>query len=331
MNSPPQSERSSPGQLESMDSRICDIQPGGGVVIQLEKLWGVVRRGWLKRFRPRYVERMRSLRHGDPTGVPHEVLDPRDLKLYRNQTDCHWLPEDDPFLWRERLPFVRVGLAELIVFSLLFWTPAVILVAVAMWSPWSLAVRVGAGVFATAFALLGVEMAWFFRNPRRHIPDGVGAIVSPADGTISRVERGEHTYVGGAAWEISIFLSVFNVHINRVPESTRVIGIEYQPGKCLNALRAESERENEQLTVRLEQSEPPYRRLIVRQITGAIARRIVCWVKPGDHLRRGEQFGMIKLGSRTVLVIPHTERLRILVKVGDKVQAGTSFIAQYDD
>jgi phosphatidylserine decarboxylase len=129
---------------------------------------------------------------------------------------------------------------------------------------------------------------------------------------------------------IGIFLSVFNVHINRVPVAARVIGLSYRKGKFLNALRPESARENEQLAVRIEENQAPYRRMIVRQITGAIARRIVCWVKPGDELAAGEQFGMIKLGSRTELVLPREEGLQILVRLGDKVQAGSRPLARYN-
>ncbi|HQX53746.1 MAG TPA: phosphatidylserine decarboxylase, partial [Planctomycetaceae bacterium] len=98
---------------------------------------------------------------------------------------------------------------------------------------------------------------------------------------------------------------------------------------CLNALRPESAQENERLTVMLEEHQAPYRGFIVRQITGAIARRIVNWLKPGDELGRGEQFGMIKLGSRTELVLPAEEGLEIRVRLGDNVIAGTTVLASY--
>ena len=109
----------------------------------------------------------------------------------------------------------------------------------------------------------------------------------------------------------------------------RVIGLTYRPGKYLNALRPESARENEQLAVLLECSEPPYRGMVIRQITGAIARRIVCWLKPGDTLDTGEQFGMIKLGSRTELVLPRETGLQIHTRLGEKVKAGSSVLATY--
>ena len=111
----------------------------------------------------------------------------------------------------------------------------------------------------------------------------------------------------------------------------RVIGLKYRPGKYLNALRPESARENEQLAVLIEEHHAPYRGMVVRQITGAIARRIVCWLKPGDSLQRGEQFGMIKLGSRTELVLPQEAGLQIQVRLGEKVQAGSSILARYQE
>jgi phosphatidylserine decarboxylase len=128
---------------------------------------------------------------------------------------------------------------------------------------------------------------------------------------------------------IGIFLSIFNVHINRAPLPGRVIGVRYRKGKFLNALRPESARENEQLAVRMQTTQAPYRRFIVRQITGAIARRIVCWLKPGDELATGEQFGMIKLGSRTELVLPREAALELKIKLGDTVQAGSTILAVY--
>ncbi len=313
-----------------MDHRIRDIQPGGGVVIRLEKAWGVWRRWWLKRFRPKYVSRMLACRQGDPQGVPHEVLDPRDLKLHRNQTDCHWRLEDDPFAWRDRLPFVRVGLAELIVFSALIWPVAIVLTWIACQVVSGAIERALLMTFAAGLASVGLIVAWFFRNPRRVIPTDPGLVVAPADGKVVDIERTNDPQLGGPMVEITIFLSIFNVHINRVPVAGRVVSIGYQPGKYLNALRPESSRENEQMSIRMEQSEAPFGPVIVRQITGAIARRIVCWLKPGDILQRGEPLGMIKLGSRTVLVIPDDGHLRIVTEVGAKVKAGSSILARYE-
>jgi phosphatidylserine decarboxylase len=143
------------------------------------------------------------------------------------------------------------------------------------------------------------------------------------------VELDHHDFIGGPAIQIGIFLSIFNVHINRMPASGRVIGVGYTPGKYLNALRPESARENERVEIRMEQRGEPHRGMIVRQITGAIARRIVCDLKPGDELEIGEKLGMIKLGSRTELLIPREAGLEILTRPGDKIKAGLSILARY--
>jgi phosphatidylserine decarboxylase len=182
---------------------------------------------------------------------------------------------------------------------------------------------------AAALTVIGGLIAWFFRNPRRRIPMGPGVVVAPADGKVVEVREIEHDeFIGGAAVQIGIFLSIFNVHINRVPVGCRVAALRYTPGKFLNALRPESSRENEQVAIYLEDLAAS-RRMIVRQIAGAIARRIVCWVKPGDELAIGEQLGMIKLGSRTELVLPREEGLSVSVLVGDKVRAGSTIVARY--
>ena len=311
-----------------MDPQLRDIQPGGGVIIRLEQLWGGIRRCLLKTFCSRYVQKMAACRRGAFNPCPHEVLDPRDLKFHRNQGGWYWDPADDPFAWRDRLPFARVGLAELLVMTLAASGICGLAAGLSIRSEglpswlW--------GLLSVSAAVVGGLIAWFFRNPHRDVPAEPGLVVSPADGTIVEIEELPFDeYVGGPARKIGIFLSIFNVHINRSPVAGRVVGLRYRPGKYLNALRPESARENEQLAVYLEETAAPYRGMIVRQITGAIARRIVCWLKPGDDLARGEQFGMIKLGSRTELVIPYESGLEIRVRPGDKVRAGTTVLACY--
>lgn len=321
---------SAPPPQPAMDPLIRSIQPGGGAIMRLELAWGYVRRWYLWTFRRGYVARMQRLRRGEQNRCPHPVLDPRDVKFFRNQGGYHWDPKDDPFAWRDRFPFARVGLAELLVFSATMLGTATAIVWVVM----SLDVTGGwAAVFwalAAAWLAVGLLIAWFFRNPQRRIPDEPDVVVAPADGKVVAVEEIEHDgYVGGSAVKIGIFLSIFNVHINRVPTGCRVLALTYTPGKFLNALKPESARENEQLAIYLEQRDVPRRRMIVRQIAGAIARRIVCWLKPGDELAIGEQLGMIKLGSRTELVLPREEGLKICVLVGDKVRAGSSVVARY--
>ncbi len=310
-------EQTPRAELQTLDPQVKSIQPGGGICMQIELAWGVLRRWYLKTFRGGYVRKMAQLRQGTENVCPHEVLDPRDVKFYRNQGGYYWRPEDDPFTWRDRLPFARAGLAELIILSIICFGATAIL-AFYFWPA------------AIVTAVLGIFFVSFFRNPRRSIPEGAGIVVSPADGKVTTIEEIEHDeFIGGPAVLIGIFLSIFNVHVNRVPVPARVIGITYRRGKFLNAMRPESARENEQLAVRIEENRAPYRRMTVRQITGAIARRIVCWVKPGDELDAGELFGMIKLGSRTELVLPREAGLEIVVKLGQNVKAGSTIFARY--
>jgi phosphatidylserine decarboxylase len=316
--------------LDQMDPQLTDIQPGGGYIIRLEQWWGGCRRWYLKKFRADYVARMRQTRQGDENRGPHDVLDPRDLKYHVNQGGYYWLPEDDPFASRDRLPFARVGLAELVLLcGAAFGGATLVRLLTAALHLSGTARFVGLLTSATLI-VIGLLVAWFFRDPHRTVPQGEGLVVSPADGKIVTVEEVDHDeFIEGPAVLIGIFLSIFSVHINRMPIDGRVIGLRYRKGKCLNALRPESARENEQLAVRLEGNTVPHRRMVVRQITGAIARRIVCWLKPGDELAAGRRFGMIKLGSRTELVLPREASLEIRVKVGESVSAGSSVLASY--
>jgi len=128
----------------------------------------------------------------------------------------------------------------------------------------------------------------------------------------------------GKCVQFGIFLSIFNVHANRASLPGKVVAIRYRPGKMLNALRPESAQENENLDLIVQSDEPDQRQYRIRQITGQFARRIVCWARPGDILERGEMYGMIKLGSRTELIIPDSESLEITAKIGDKVCAGST-------
>ena len=131
-------------------------------------------------------------------------------------------------------------------------------------------------------------IVYFFRNPPRRVPQERGLWVSPADGTIAEITPLENNdFVGGPAVRIGIFLSIFNVHLNRSPAAARVIALRYSPGEFLNALRPESALRNENMWIALEEDSPPHRRCVVRQISGAIARRIVCDLRPGEVLRGG--------------------------------------------
>jgi len=180
-------------------------------------------------------------------------------------------------------------------------------------------------------AVLAAAMLGFFRNPYRQIPDDKNALLAPADGKITDiVEVDEPEFIAGRAMRIGIFLSVFDVHINRMPCSGKVGYIRHQPGKCINAMRAEAaSQQNQAALMGLSCPDSPAGRVMVKQITGAIARRIVCACKPGDEFTAGQQYGMIKFGSRTELFFPVNEKARIIVKPGQTVRAGSSIMVQY--
>lgn len=317
MSAPAQFAASPPTRrpVEPIDPQVTTIQPGGGTVMRLELAWGRVRRAILRAIFPGYVRQMAQVRQGEQGGCPFDPIDARDTKYYQNQGTYRWPAQYDRYRWRDRLPFVRAGLCELIVIGGGFL--ALSIVAGLIWWP-----------LAIAPAVITVLVVWFFRNPRRSIPAGPGQVVAPADGKVVLIEQIEDPEIGRAML-IGIFLSIFNVHANRSPIAGRIIGLRYREGKFLNALRPESARENEQLELRIEADDAPHRLMKVRQITGAIARRIVCWNAPGDTLQRGEMFGMIKLGSRTELVMPWSEELEIAVQLGQKIKAGSTLMATY--
>ncbi len=305
---------------ERLPENITGVQPGGGFCYRLELAWGVCRRWRLARFRRGYLRRMEASRQGETSGTPHAVLDPRDLKYCRNLCTADWRREDDPFVWRERIPFARWGLAELQLMSYPLLAATVALGFLPF--PWSLT--------ALAAAVLLVLIVWFFRDPPRRVPREPGQVVAPADGKVVEIVELEHdAFVGGPAVRIGIFLSIFNVHINRSPLAARCIRFEYSPGKYLNALNPQSALENEAMLIGMEEDEPPFRRFVVRQIAGAIARRIVCAARPGERLARGQKFGMIKLGSRTELILANDGDLQIVAQLGQCIKAGSSVLAQY--
>ena len=300
----------------AMDPTVENIQPGGGVVMTIELAWGRLRRWWLRTVRPGYVERSRQTLRGDVSMFPFDPVDSRDLKFYRNQTDAFFDRDPDPFAWRNRLPFVREGLAELLILG-----GGCLLVAVALGAIWR-------PLAVPALVVMGLVI-WFFRSPYRHVPGHPGVVVSPADGKLVQIERIDDPDIGPAI-QFGIFLSIFNVHANRASLTGTVLGVRYRPGKMLNALRPESVRENENLDVLLSCPAIDNRRIRIRQITGQFARRIVCTVRPGRQLKRGQMYGMIKLGSRTELLIPDDPSIQIVVNIGDKVRAGSSVFAKYE-
>jgi phosphatidylserine decarboxylase len=206
---------------------------------------------------------------------------------------------------------------------------ALLMVAAALFGPgllpvWSMAAIEG------VLALVLVWVLMFFRDPQRRTIQDDTILLAPADGRIADIgTTDEGDFIGGPALRIGIFLSIFNTHINRAPCGVKVEKITYRPGKYLNAMNRMAGKVNESNNLALVRTGSPQDRLLVRQISGAIARRIVCAAREGQRLAGGERFGMIKFGSRTELYVPASENLECVVQVGDKVKAGMTPLARY--
>lgn len=174
------------------------------------------------------------------------------------------------------------------------------------------------------FGLMAAFTFYFFRDPERSIPADEDAILSPADGKIVSIDTLEHApFIEGPARRISIFLSIFDVHINRSPIAGTITYKHYNPGDFFPAYAPKASLKNEQNTIGIEKD--GYK-VLVKQIAGIIARRINCWKGIGDDLAGGERFGLIRFGSRTELYLPLNSS--IVVKVGESVKGGSSIIAR---
>jgi phosphatidylserine decarboxylase len=208
------------------------------------------------------------------------------------------------------LLFSKYGIRELVLFSF-FWS--VLGAILAFWVHPAAALPPALGLLFTLS---------FFRDPVRRIPDGEGLMVSPADGTVVEVSEVEETeFLKAPCHKIGIFLSVFDVHINRAPCDGTVQATKYRPGRFLDARNPECSNRNESHSMHLGD-------VVVRQIAGAIARRIVCEARPNDRLTRGQKYGMIKFGSRTEIYIPRSKVKEISVRLKDKVKGGETVIAR---
>jgi phosphatidylserine decarboxylase len=175
-------------------------------------------------------------------------------------------------------------------------------------------------LWALPAVLLAAFFLWFFRDPERVIPREAGALVSPADGKVTDVSPVISN--GESRLRISIFLNVFNVHVNRAPTSGIIREVRYQRGKFINAMNAASAEQNEQNVVTVEGDGQT---VVFKQIAGLLARRIVFNKKVGDRVERGERVGLIKFGSRVDVVLDASAALK--VKVGDHVKGGSSVLA----
>jgi phosphatidylserine decarboxylase len=175
---------------------------------------------------------------------------------------------------------------------------------------------------AIIFFIFGMFFLFFFRDPEREVPEGENLILAPADGKVILIKPLENLeFMGGGGTLVSVFMSLFNVHVNRVPISGVVKYFKYNPGKFFPAFKDKASSENEQTKLGLENE---HGKVVLKQIAGIIARRIVCKLKQGDLVKAGDRFGMIKFGSRLDLFLP--ENVQIKVKLDHKVRAGETII-----
>lgn len=203
---------------------------------------------------------------------------------------------------KEGYPFILVGAA---------------LTAIAGLASWKFAC--GFLGFAT------LATAGFFRDPERCVPSGAGLVVSPADGrVVSIADVNSDSRFADAATRVSIFLSPLDVHINRSPVAGRIEQVQYRPGKFLPAYKGEASESNEQNSLAVIDAQE--RLFGVIQIAGVLARRIVCWVRPGDTVARGDRFGLIMFGSRTDLYLPHGCKIEIVE--GQRVKGGETIVGR---
>ena len=210
---------------------------------------------------------------------------------------------------REGIPFVGAGL----LLTAMCWYA----------STYYSAILVGAGLFG----VLSLFMVFFFRDPKRTPPEGEHLVLSAADGRIVAIEQTEHDeHLQTAATQVSTFLSPFNVHVNRTPLSGVVDFVKWHKGHFHAAFVAAASTENEQSIIGIRHGSTL---VVVKQIVGVVARRIVCYLEAGDAIGSGEKFGLIRFGSRVDLIVPSSTRMR--VEVGDRVRAGETVIGVIED
>ncbi|MFK7966149.1 MAG: phosphatidylserine decarboxylase [Burkholderiaceae bacterium] len=209
-------------------------------------------------------------------------------------------PYPHPILAREGWPFIAAAFLVAIAatFVLGFW-------------------------FALVFWVIAWFVTQFFRDPPRNIPAEAGAVLSPADGRIIKVERATDPYQQCESLKISVFMNVFNVHSNRIPIDGKVVSVDYKAGAFVNADLDKASEQNERNALVLERSDGV--RLTCVQVAGLIARRILCYVSPGDSVSRGSRFGFIRFGSRVDVYLPLGAEPA--VSIGDKVSASSTVLA----
>jgi phosphatidylserine decarboxylase len=184
-------------------------------------------------------------------------------------------------------------------------------------------VAIGWKILGAVLIFLGLFVFYFFRDPERTIPSDPAAVVSPADGHV--VEIVDEPFESVAGKRVTIFLAVWDVHVQRAPLAGCIVKVEYRPGKFLAAFRPRASEENEQNIISMDTAKG---RLVFKQIAGAIARRVICWKQPGENVALGERVGLIRFGSRVDIWLP-TEAVMVAQR-GQKVKGGESILARWN-
>jgi len=220
-----------------------------------------------------------------------------------------------------RIPITEYGRKDLLIATIVCGALAALCVWLAASNEWVLWLTI-------VPVVLWLLLVNFFRDPERTIPTGEHLIISPADGTVTDLEElDEPEFLGGRAVRLGIFLSPLNVHVNRAPMECEVVQVDYRKGAMHKAYDPRARTENEAAAIRVTVLDGRVK-MIVRQVTGAVARRIVCPVTPGARLAAGERYGMIKLGSRTEIWLRHDQAVTWRVKIGDTVKGGLTVVGE---
>ena len=186
-----------------------------------------------------------------------------------------------------------------------------------------------AGTLIVLWALFAIFTFYFFRDPEANTPDGKNLVVAPGHGTVDVIDTTtEKDFMGGECQRVSIFLSVFDVHVQNAPVTGRVAYFKHTPGQYLNAMRTDCADFNENVLIGIDAIEPRGEKIGVRLIAGLIARRIVPWVAENDPVRRGESISLIQFGSRAHVYLPRHAKVK--VRLGDKVVGGETVLAAFD-
>jgi phosphatidylserine decarboxylase len=292
---------------------VRSVQPGGGPCVALRMAWGRLRRAWLRRCRPGYVAASLARRETTCPDCSHDVVDGHDLVWVQNVCASRWPPATAVPPFADRFGLVRLGRPELVAATFLGIAAATVLTLL---SPW--------------LALLGAVMpglaVWFFRDPERTTPAAADAVFAPADGVLDDV-RSEPgcAFFAGKALRLGIYLSIFDVHVQRCPCTGHARAFDYCRGERTPTIRAGSTDANEQLvTLFTTTAGTP---VVVRQIAGPFARRICNVLRTDEPVAAGQRFGLIKFGSRCEVWLPAGHVHDVLPR-GTRVRAGETVLAR---